>query len=159
MKMTAQGIDRLIRVANCSRRDMETILDAVKQFDGFPLSDQDNDTLTGAVNALRGFRKDLQLLLMQMETGRDMTMKKEGKRWEAYTNQVGFGHGFGHSQGYRSITLHHQRNGSNPSTAKVIFIPPHTQSLSISKGSFNSAKLRVGGSILPAASNFPPTTP
>jgi len=61
--MTSQEIERLIRVANCSRRDMETILDMAKRFDGIPLSDQDNDTLTDAVNALRGFRKDLQFLL------------------------------------------------------------------------------------------------
>ena len=66
MKMTAQEIERLVRVANCSRRDMETILDMAKKFDGFPLSDQDNDTLVDAVNALRGFRKDLQLMQMKM---------------------------------------------------------------------------------------------
>ncbi|HUK57381.1 MAG TPA: hypothetical protein VLY20_12065 [Nitrospiria bacterium] len=66
MKMTAQEIERLIRVANCSRRDMETILEMAKKFDGFPLSDQDNDTLVDAVNALRGFRKDLQLMQMKM---------------------------------------------------------------------------------------------
>ena len=66
MKMTAQEIERLVRVANCSRRDMETILDMAKKFDGFPLSDQDNDTLVDAVNALRGFRKDLQLIQMKM---------------------------------------------------------------------------------------------
>jgi hypothetical protein len=66
MKMTAQEIERLVRVANCSRRDMETILDMAKKFDGFPLSDQDNDTLVDAVNALRGFRTDLQLMQVKM---------------------------------------------------------------------------------------------
>ena len=66
MKMMDQEIDRLIRVANCSRRDIETILESAKKFDGFPLSDQDNDTLTDAVNALRGFRKDLQLKQMKL---------------------------------------------------------------------------------------------
>jgi hypothetical protein len=67
MKMMPQEIERLIRVANCSRRDMETILESAKKFEGFPLSDQDNDTLVDAVNAIRGFRKDLQL--MQMKAG------------------------------------------------------------------------------------------
>jgi hypothetical protein len=66
MKMSEQEIERLIRVANCSRRDIETLLDAAKRFNGFPLSDQDNDTLVDAVNALRGFRKDLQLMQMKM---------------------------------------------------------------------------------------------
>ncbi|HET6464909.1 MAG TPA: hypothetical protein VFH55_04780 [Nitrospiria bacterium] len=63
--MTAQDIERLVRVANCSRRDIETILEAAKKFDGFPLSDQDHDTLTDAFNALHGFRKDLQLIFMK----------------------------------------------------------------------------------------------
>jgi hypothetical protein len=53
-------------VANCSRRDIETILEMAKKFDGFPLSDKDSDTLTDAFNALHGFRKDLQLVLMKM---------------------------------------------------------------------------------------------
>jgi hypothetical protein len=66
MKMSAQEIERLIRVANCSRRDIETILEMAKKFDGFPLSDKDSDTLTDAFNALHGFRKDLQLVLMKM---------------------------------------------------------------------------------------------
>ncbi|MBI3812111.1 MAG: hypothetical protein HY283_07890 [Nitrospirae bacterium] len=66
MKMTAQEINELIRRANMSRKDIEGILDAAKRFDGFPLSDQDNDTLTDAVNALRGFRKDLQLIQMKL---------------------------------------------------------------------------------------------
>jgi hypothetical protein len=66
MKMTAQEINDLIRRANMSRKDIEGILDAAKRFDGFPLSDQDNDTLTDAVNALRGFRKDLQLIQMKL---------------------------------------------------------------------------------------------
>jgi hypothetical protein len=66
MKLTAQEINELIRRANMSRKDIEGILDAAKRFDGFPLSDQDNDTLTDAVNALRGFRKDLQLIQMKL---------------------------------------------------------------------------------------------
>ncbi len=66
MKMTAQEINELIRRANMSRKDIEGILDAAKRFDGFPLSDQDNDTLVDAVNALRGFRKDLQLIQMKL---------------------------------------------------------------------------------------------
>jgi hypothetical protein len=66
MKMTTQEINELIRRANMSRKDIEGILDAAKRFDGFPLSDQDNDTLTDAVNALRGFRKDLQLIQMKL---------------------------------------------------------------------------------------------
>ena len=66
MKMTDQEINELIRRANMSRKDIEGILDAAKRFDGFPLSDQDNDTLTDAVNALRGFRKDLQLIQMKL---------------------------------------------------------------------------------------------
>jgi hypothetical protein len=67
MKLTAQDIERLIRVANCSRRDIETILEMAKKFDGLPLSDQDSDTLTDAFNALHGFRKDLQLKLMAIK--------------------------------------------------------------------------------------------
>jgi hypothetical protein len=66
MKMTAQEINDLIRRANMSRKDIEGILDAAKRFDGFPLSDQDHNTLIDAVNALRGFRKDLQLIQMKL---------------------------------------------------------------------------------------------
>jgi hypothetical protein len=70
MKMTAKEMDELIRRANMSRKDIEGILAAAKRFDAFPLSNQDNDTLTDAVNALRGFRKDLEFILMQMKSGR-----------------------------------------------------------------------------------------
>lgn len=66
MKMTAKEIDELIRRANMSRKDIEGILDAAKRFEAFPLSDQDNDTLVDAINALRGFRKDLQFMQIKL---------------------------------------------------------------------------------------------
>jgi hypothetical protein len=66
MKMTAQEIERLIRTANCSRRDMETILDLAKRVEGVPLDDEGFNDLIDAINVLRGFRRELELIQMKL---------------------------------------------------------------------------------------------
>ena len=63
--MTPQQIDDLIRLANWARKNIELILDVAKKHEGLPLPNQDSDTLVDAINVLRGFRKDLQLILMK----------------------------------------------------------------------------------------------